>query len=263
MSISKIGASLLSQSAETNLALATINLDFSVIKVEAPPEFKPLRNELSAARQNAAEEGIPHVTARKIGALFHDWLPKTPHLIKAYGRRMVEIAQCRTVNPKATKADGVFADHIGIEGTGVWAAATSGAHSIAVYLLACMLARMWSASEAIAIWDELIRGRKKELEIVDESDPTSLRKQLASRIHIPRDDLAQWDASARAWLRSADEAMEKRQKQLMLIIDNLKLPVNTKPDLLDNVRDVWVSAMSTMDRLIQGIPQHAGARKRA
>ncbi|KLO86346.1 Uncharacterized protein LW93_11120 [Fusarium fujikuroi] len=140
MSIQKLGASLISQTAEANFGLATLNVDFSVIKLQAPAEYKPLGCELTPSRRSAAEDGMPHVTARKLGALFQDWIPPVPDLIKAYGRRAVEIAQCRSVNSKASKSDGIFADHIGIDGTGIWAAATSGPHAIPVYLLACMLA---------------------------------------------------------------------------------------------------------------------------
>ncbi|KAG4266619.1 hypothetical protein FPRO03_01903 [Fusarium proliferatum] len=118
MSIQKSGASLISQTAEANFGLATLNVDFSVIKLQAPAEYKPLGCELIPSRRSAAEDGMPHVTARKLGALFQNWIPPVPDLIKAYGRRAVEIAQCRSVNPKASKSDGIFADHIGIDGTG-------------------------------------------------------------------------------------------------------------------------------------------------
>ncbi|RKL31444.1 hypothetical protein BFJ72_g11078 [Fusarium proliferatum] len=96
MSIQKSGASLISQTAEANFGLATLNVDFSVIKLQAPAEYKPLGCELIPSRRSAAEDGMPHVTARKLGALFQDWIPPVPDLIKAYGRRAVEIAQCRS-----------------------------------------------------------------------------------------------------------------------------------------------------------------------
>ena len=196
MSIQKLGASLVSQTAEANIGLATFNVDFSIIKLQAPTEYKPLGNELTAIRRVAAEDGTAHVTARKLGALFQDWAPRTPDLIKAYGKRAVEIAQCREVNPRASKADGIFAEHIGIDGTSIWAAATSGPHAIPVYLLACLLARMWSTTEATSIWVELVCGRKKELAAIEETDPLFEASQLTSRISISREDLASWEASA-------------------------------------------------------------------
>ncbi|KAI0913378.1 hypothetical protein F4823DRAFT_622358 [Ustulina deusta] len=93
--------------------------------------------------------------------------------------------------------------------------------SIAVHLLACMLARMWSRSEAIAIWAELGSERKKELELTGVADR--------------QDQLAQWDSSARERLQSADEAMKINQTQSMLIFNNVNLPVSTKPTLYRNV----------------------------
>ncbi|KAG9506487.1 hypothetical protein J7337_000018 [Fusarium musae] len=255
MDIQKIGASLISQTAEANFGLATFNVDFSVIKLQAPAEYKPLGNELTPSRRSAAEDGMPHVTARKLGALFQDWIPPVPDLIKAYGRRAVEIAQCRSVNPKASKSDGIFAEHIGIDGTAIWAAATSGPHAIPVYLLACMLARMWSTAEATSIWTELVAERKRELAAIEETDPSYERAQFTSRISIPREDLAQWEASARSWLQAADRSMVRKQKQLMLIVDNAELPVSTKPQLFENVRSSWRSAMIAINSLVKGLPQ--------
>ncbi|KAJ4005718.1 hypothetical protein NW752_011045 [Fusarium irregulare] len=255
MSIQKLGASLVSQTAEANIGLATFNVDFSIIKLQAPAEYKPLGNELTITRRKAAEDGTAHVTARKLGALFQDWVPRTPDLIKAYGKRAVEIAQCREVNPRASKADGIFAEHIGIDGTSIWAAATSGPHAIPVYLLACLLARMWSTTEATSIWVELVSGRKKELAAIEETDPLFEASQLTSRISISREDLASWEASARSWLQAADRSMSKKQKQLMLILNNVELPVSTSPHLIENVRSSWKSAMIAIDSLVRGVPQ--------
>ncbi|RFN52064.1 hypothetical protein FIE12Z_3616 [Fusarium flagelliforme] len=255
MSIQKLGASLVSQTAEANIGLATFNVDFSIIKLQAPAEYKPLGNELTTTRRMAAEDGTAHVTARKLGALFQDWVPRTPDLIKAYGKRAVEIAQCREVNPRASKADGIFAEHVGIDGTSIWAAATSGPHAIPVYLLACLLARMWSTTEATSIWVELVSERKKELAAIGESDPLFETSQLTSRISLSREDLASWEASARSWLQAADRSMSKKQKQLMLILNNIDLPVSTSPCLVENVRRSWKSAMIAIDSLVKGIPQ--------
>ena len=77
-------------------------------------------------------------------------IPDTPHVFQAYGRRATEIAEIPHLNPKGTSADGPFADHVGADGTTIWAAATSGKGAIAVHLLACLLARIWKAPEAIS-----------------------------------------------------------------------------------------------------------------
>lgn len=109
---------------------------------------------------------------------------------------------------------------------------------IPVYLLACMLARMWSPSEAISIWAQLVSERKKELAGVDPAEPSYERDSLTSRISIPREDLAQWEASARSWLQAADQSMEKKQKQLMLILSNIELTVSTHTRIFSKMFDV-------------------------
>ncbi|KAI8633138.1 hypothetical protein F5Y19DRAFT_291497 [Xylariaceae sp. FL1651] len=255
MSIQKIAASAVALNQEANFGLATINFDFAIQKFEAPNEFKGLGRELSQARLKAAEDGAAHITARKLGALFRQFLPSTPHLIKAYGSRASEIASDPRVNPKPSKKHGIFADHVGIDGTSIWAAATSGAESIAVHLLACILARMWSRLEAVAIWAELVSERKEELKQTDIADPRYSMAINDSKIDIARDQLAQWDSSARAWLQAADEAMKIKQTQLMLILDNVSLPVGTKPTLYRNVLQAWTSAMVATNNLLQGSHQ--------
>lgn len=59
-----------------------------------------------------------------------------------HGRRVTEIAEMPSVNPKGSQSDGAFADHVGADRTTIWAAATSGQEVIAIHLLACMLARI-------------------------------------------------------------------------------------------------------------------------
>lgn len=256
MSLQRFANSIFGLTQETSLALANIHFDFSLYKVEAPVEFQGLGRELTARRKQAAEEGTPHITARKLGALFRLALPSTPALVKAYGRRATEIASRRDVNPKATPSHhGLFADHVGIDGTSLWAAATSGPDAVAVHLLACMLARMWSTPEAISIWVELVDQRKAELAAVNDTEASYLECLEASRILVLREQLAEWDASARAWLRAADQAMDTKQKQLMLILDNVNIPVNNKLAVYHSVLQAWTSAMVALDHLVQGIPQ--------
>ncbi|KAF9872260.1 hypothetical protein CkaCkLH20_10352 [Colletotrichum karsti] len=255
MSIQKAVASAFAVTQETSISLANLNFDFSLVRVDAPPSFKGLGNELTSSRKKAAEEGTPHVTARKLGALFLDLLPSTPALIQAYGQRVTQIASRRDVNPKSAKVHGLFAEHVGIDGTSIWAAATSGPEAIAVHLLTCLLARIWTAPEAISIWVELVAHRKRDLVAVKETGTIHLRSIEASRISISREQLAEWDASARAWLRAADEAMGVKQKQLMLILNNVNLPVNKKPSVYSSVIDAWTTSLVVVDKLVQGIPQ--------
>ena len=198
-SVGRIAVSGLHGSQETTLALANINLDFSMIKLESPAEFRGLGNALSKKRKQEAEDGSTHRTARKLGLLFADDLPKTPELAKAYGLRASEIAENRQVNPKSSPNDGPFAEYVGADGTSIWAAATSGKGALAVHLLACMLARIWSPAEATSIWSEIVATRKEVLlRRITEDEEFSISTVTATHVEISRENLREWDSSARA-----------------------------------------------------------------
>jgi hypothetical protein len=185
-------------SQEATLALANLSCDFSIVKVQAPTEYAGLGSTLSKKRIAEAEDGNIHTTARRLGSLFGQGLPDVSHLISAYGRRVTEIAALGSVNPRGSKSDGPFADHVGADGTTIWAAATSGTEAIAVHLLACMLARIWPQGEAVSIWTELVNQKKKRLEEGLENASTFHSSEVfLSRIQISRDQLAEWDSSAR------------------------------------------------------------------
>lgn len=251
--IGKLQGAWLAASNETTITLANLNFDFSLFKVEAPQEFKELGAALSTKRRSAAEHGTSHMTARKLGTLFEQVLPSTPHLLRAYGLRASKIAQSPSVNPKGNKAYGPFAEHIGVDGTSIWAAATSGSSALAVHLLACMLARIWSASEATGIWEQILVARKRELLELSESGAIHLQSLAAAQLSLSREQLADWDASARAWLRAADSVEKLRQKQLTLIVENLNIPVNRSMDVYSSVMQAWKTAMVTMDKLVGGM----------
>lgn len=256
--ISKITASPVAVSNELTAALGVLNFDFSLIKIDAPVEYKALGAALSSNRRHAAEEGNIHTTARKLRSLFDQLIPETPELNKAYGVRASGIAS-------ATESGfdfnaGPFTEHAGIDGSSIWAAATSGTNAIAIHLLACMLARMWPAAEATSIWEEMIIRRKQEMRQAAGSNPhpDEYHRYVAVRSEITRSQLAEWDASARAWLRAADGLDRKqgnKQKKLHLIIDNVRVPVNAKSKTYESVVHAWTTAMRTIDRLISGVPQ--------
>lgn len=183
-------------------------------------------------------------------------IPSTPRLIDRYGSRASEITQLSENEEASNPIYGMFADQAGVDATSVWAAATSGPAAIAVHLLACMLARMFSGPEATSIWAELIDERKKVLATEDEYKPGYLSTLLAAQISIPREQLAAWDNSARSWLRVADSAKNKQQTQLLLVIKNIHLPVNSEVgNLYHNVTTAWVRALTLMENLCGGIAQ--------
>src|SRR5436189_2973436 len=116
-SVGRFQAALTSATQETTLALANLNVDFALVKVEAPPEYKGVGASLSTVRRSAAEHGDPHMIARRLASLFESILPSTPNLISAYGHRASEISGSPAVNPKGTKSHGPFQDYVGLDGT--------------------------------------------------------------------------------------------------------------------------------------------------
>ncbi|KAL8942984.1 MAG: hypothetical protein Q9216_001340 [Gyalolechia sp. 2 TL-2023] len=257
-SINRLMPSIANGSLEIAPALANINFDFALWKVAAPKEFEGVGSALSSFRREEAEGGMLHTVARKLGALFERKIPTTPGLTKAYGTRASEIAQALSLNERDRKSYGVFANRAGADATSLWAAATSGTSAISVHLLACLLARIWDAPEAISIWVEIVKKRKDEVVAqFDETDIAHLATLSAARQDFPRAQIAKWDASARAWLRVADKVKIKQQKQLTLILDNIQVPVNGRTDTYMSVMEAWHNSLTQMEALLQGISQQA------
>lgn len=252
-SIGRFAFAGVSTAVEVTNALASINVDFSLVKIDPPQEFRDVGQILAPKRRDTAEDGTLHITARRLGAIFESILPQTPQLIKSYGLRASEIA--RSSVEKSPGSKGIFAQQTGIDAASIWAGATSGSGAIQVHLLACMLARMWTGPEATSIWAELINCRRMRLE--DEfrvKGTMDMRTMVAAKQQIDRAQLAEWDASARAWLRIADLAKNLQHKQLLLILGNLDKTVNSKPVLYDSVMNAWTTGMEGMEALLGGSP---------
>ena len=259
LAVSRAAASAVTNLAEIAPALANINFDFSLYKVEAPVEYQGVGSALSKLRKREAESGSSHVIARKLGALFERATPSTPQLFRAYGLRASEIIASPVVNRLQASDYGFFASRVGADATSLWAAATSGSASIAMHLLACMLARIWDAPQATAIWVQLVQQRTEdivaEFETQGIGDASSL---MAAQQDLSRSQLADWDASARAWLQLADEVMKKQQTQARLIVDSLeRTSVNANPKLSDSVLHTWKAALEQMESLAKGEPQRS------
>ena len=254
--IGKIQGALASASLEATVTLANLNFDFSLVKVEAPAEYKELGKALSKKHLTAAETGTSHMTARKLGSLFQSLLPSTPRLFHAYGLRASEISSSNSVNREKDGRHGPFADYVGIDGTTIWAAATSSQGAIAAHLLACMLARLWPPAEATSIWEELVSTRKMDLANPNELGVISLENVVGAHLSISREQLAEWDASARAWLHAADQVEPTRvkQKQVLLIIENISVSISSRDQLQASVLKAWTTALTTMDSIIGGTP---------
>ncbi|ROV88482.1 hypothetical protein VPNG_10361 [Cytospora leucostoma] len=151
----------------------------------------------------------------------------------------------------------MFAAHAGIDGTSIWAAATSSPTALHVQLLACMLARVWPANDATSIWVELVEGRRKEIEDKWNQNYALPYQSLASaaQSQISRASLAEWDASARSWLRTADRVKVKCQNQLMILVANVNVPINEEMKVYQNVIPAWHSALESIKKLVSGMPQ--------
>jgi len=257
--ISKITAALGSIHNENSVSLANLNFDFTLVKLEVPGEYNGLGATISRKRKIEAEEGALHKTARRLGALFTGMLPKTDDLFKAYGTRVSEISAMPSINPRdSAEKEGIFASHVGVDTASIWAAVTSGSSAIAAHLLGCMLARMFTGPEAISVWVELVQKQKEKILGKNGQILYSHEHQaelVAAQQEISRSDLANWDASARAWLQSADEAKAVQHKQTMLILDNASVPVNNEPDTYTSVMKAWTGALEAMGNLINGMPQ--------
>ena len=253
-SISKIQNALVSATQETTLALANLSFDFSLVKVEAPIEYKGVGAALSHKRRQTAENGSVHITARRLGSLFESILPATPNLIRAYGRRASDIFASPSMNLKTAKAYGPFQEYVGVDGTSIWAAATSSSCAVAVHLLACILARLWPPAESVSIWEELVAEQRVELAKAENAGPSPLRNAVALLLDISRDQICEWDASARAWLLAADavDVTKTKQKQIMLILENINIPVNNRIKVYGSVTHTWKAALTTMDQIIGG-----------
>ncbi|KAJ5937291.1 hypothetical protein N7454_004946 [Penicillium verhagenii] len=251
MSLGRITASLVTGIADTTAALFNVNLDFSLVKIEAPREFSPVGAALSSLRREAAESGSVHTTARKLGALFDPILPETPDLIKAYGSRASEIA---TVSQEKHHTNyGVFQSQVGIDATSIWASATSGEGAIKAHLLACILARVWDSGEATAVWDEIVETQKKiVMEKFNEGGSMDMMSWMVAKQKIDRKELRDWDASARAWLCLADKVKAEQQSRFWLALDQFDLKMTNRSGLYDAVIEVWKDVLEGLELLVNG-----------
>jgi len=256
MSLGKILPSLLGATVENSLSLVSVNVDFTLIKTTAPAEYKPVGQALSEHRRLDAEYGNAHRTARKLGGLFEQITPDTPELLKAYGVRVCDILQKPGINPTGSAADGPFREYVGADCTSLWAAATSGISALNVHLLASMLARAWDHKTATAIWVELVESRQAEiLNNLGQTHNISMTSVAAARQNFLRNELAEWDASARAWLARADQGQAKQRDQYLLIVKNVSLTTGNNRLPYSNVIAAWTHAMVTLEKHLQGISQ--------
>lgn len=122
-------------------------------------------------------------------------------------------------------------------------------------------ARFWKPAESISIWEEIIDVRKKALEDAAKDETFQMATILASQVSLTRDQLAEWDNSARAWLGFADRAQNVQQTKLKLVIDEMQQPIAPKSSLYESVIEAWTVALRGMEELLKGASQgvsHSG-----
>lgn len=257
-SIPNLSGSVVAANNQNIAGLVNINLDVSLVRCSPPEEFSTIGPALSLHRRKEAEGGRQHKIACRLGFLFNDIVPETPKLIKAFGTRVSDILRRPGVNPQGTNEDGPFRDFVGADGTSIWAAATSMSASLSVYLLACMLARAWDAKEATAIWVELVHERKRQVQAQFEKHSiVNPYTHMAAMQDSNRPDLARWDASARSWLRRADQCTVFQHTQFKLVIDNIRLPFLDSGTTFDKVTQAWIRSMEVLETLLGNEPQVA------
>ncbi|KAH8669737.1 hypothetical protein BGZ60DRAFT_528209 [Tricladium varicosporioides] len=257
MALDRLQSALGMVTNDVTVAAGKCNFDFTLAKNEVPKEYRLLGESLSRRRKDEGEGGKLHITARRLGALFDGVCSLTPALVRAYGTRVSEISQIIKEKSPTGAERSIFGQYLGADGTSIWAAATSSTAAIQVQLLACMLARLFDAPESISVWVEIVKDRRKEIATRFDNNEELHFSTLsaAAQAEITRDQLAEWDTSARAWLRTADAVKMKEQKQLGLILDNLGLAVNEDVRVFSSVIAVWKASLITMDNLVSGIPQ--------
>ncbi|KAI4257518.1 MAG: hypothetical protein L6R42_005605 [Xanthoria sp. 1 TBL-2021] len=256
--IGRVTTALAAAHNENQVSLFNLNLDFTLFRVPTPPQFDGIGSIISSKRKENAESGPSHQTARKLGALFDGTLPEIPELIKAYGVRASEIAQSKQFRTTDQRAKEIFAEQLGADTTSIWAAVTSGEAAIAVHLLACMLARVFSGPIATSVWVEIVAERK--IQIAEKQKAANFPSShdaamMASRQNFTREELAQWDNSARSWIQCGDLVMEKQHSEMLNMLDTAKLMVNREKNTFRSVMTAWKDALKAMNCLISGMPQ--------
>ena len=207
-------------------------------------------------RRQEAEIGALHRTARRLAALFEHIIPSTPKLIAAYGNRVTEIVAKPNVNPRGSTKDGPFEPFVGADGTAMWAAATSGTPALAMYLLACFLARTWPAQFAIPLWVQLVEERRLCIRKgFTDGENVAEAAVMSTLQDISREDLAIWDASARSWLGSADQARLWQLKQLELVTKDAGIQFGSGPSTYAKIISCWQTALEGMEAFLCGLSQ--------
>ena len=61
------------------------------------------------------------------------------------------------------------------------------------------------------------------------------------------------------WIRTADSAKRAQQTQLMLIVDNMDLPIPRRASMYNDVMRVWIQALTVVENLVSGVAQRVNS----
>ena len=85
--------------------------------------------------------------------------------------------------------------------------------------------------------------------------PADFRDVAAAKNALTRQQLAEWDASARAWLHAADRVKAREQKQLMLILNNIHQYIDSARGTFSSVMEAWQRSLTVFEALLNGVSQ--------
>lgn len=102
---------------------------------------------------------------------------------------------------------------------------------------------------------ELVAERKHRIQAkAATAEYFDLSEALSSKLELDQTQLASWDASARSWIRAANDspAVSERQKTVRSILDHINTNVRSQQDLYTSVTEAWKLSLETMEKIITG-----------
>lgn len=102
---------------------------------------------------------------------------------------------------------------------------------------------------------ELVAERKNRIQAkAATAEYFDLSETLSTKLELDQGQLANWDASARSWIRAANDSpvVSGRQKTVRSILDHINTTVPNKQDLYTSVTEAWRLCLETMEKIITG-----------
>ena len=236
----KIQGALTVATQETTLALANVNVDFSLVRIEAPAEYRRWIYPRNGSKTRRHFPRHSTIYAKFVQGVRPSGLQYCAVSFDQ-SQRWVGLRPIRWICWRG------WHKHLGC--SNFWKECCS---NPLVSMYACEGMECFGGHQYLGI---NCRGKEKRTLDLGWKRRIPLRMFTTGRVSITREHLAEWDASTCAWLRAADTAKEFNQTQLRLIIENFNIPVNRDLQVYNSVTLAWRTAMSTIVDLIQGVSQ--------